>query len=119
KLKVFGNTHQPYFYVILFFFPLTLATCVVGTLMLDMSHNWYDILAGSLLGTITAIAAYRSTYASLFDYRTNHIPTPRIYGRRTGWKTGLKLADPQELGAFSKMQYLRHGGWGQKGQAWV
>src|SRR5690606_25395559 len=35
KLKVFGNTHQPYFYVILFFFPLTLATCVVGTLMLD------------------------------------------------------------------------------------
>lgn len=119
KLKIFGNTHPPYFFLILFLFPLTLATCVVGTLMLDMSHNWYDILAGSLLGTFTAFVAYRATYASVWDYRTNHIPTPRVLGRKNGWKTGLRSADHHEVGAFSKMQYLRHGGWGQKGQAWV
>lgn len=87
--------------------------------MLDMSHNWYDILAGAILGTMTALAAYRATYASVWDYRTNHIPTPRIVGRKTGWKTGLRHADHGENGSFAKMQYLRHGGWGQRGQAWI
>ena len=37
----------------------------------------YDILAGAIIGTVMALSAYRMVYASLFDFRFNHIPLAR------------------------------------------
>ncbi|KAH0544647.1 hypothetical protein FGG08_001152, partial [Glutinoglossum americanum] len=39
-------------------------------------HHPTDILFGALIGSICALVAYRSSYASLLDYRYNHIPLP-------------------------------------------
>lgn len=113
KLKVFSNVHQPWVFLLFFWFPILAATCAVGTLMLDMSHNWYDILAGAILGIAVAASSYRATYASLFDYRINHIPLPRVIGRKRGRLEGVNLARPEEVAGFSKMVGIRWGGWGQ------
>lgn len=41
------------------------------------SHHWYDVLAGAVIGATGAFASYRMSYASIWDYRFNHIPLPR------------------------------------------
>lgn len=76
-LKVFSNYHPGYWKFLLFVLPLCAATLMVGALSLDMSHNWYDIVVGSLIGVGTAIGGYRMVFASIFDYRYNHIPLKR------------------------------------------
>jgi hypothetical protein len=43
----------------------------------DSVHNWYDVLFGAVIGTCTSIVAFRQTFASLFDYRFNHLLLPR------------------------------------------
>jgi len=51
-------------------FPLVLATTTCGSLSLDESHNWYDILVGASIGVISALAAYRTRYAAIWDFRS-------------------------------------------------
>src|SRR5258708_6542540 len=73
-------------------FPLMFASIICGSLSLDESHNWYDILAGATIGILCALAAYRTRYAAIWDFRSvydivvdyksdnhsfNHIPLPR------------------------------------------
>jgi len=49
--------------------------CVLSlTRLVDYTHNWYDILAGAVIGIFFAFACYRSYYRSIFDSRYNHIP---------------------------------------------
>jgi len=50
-------------------FPLVFATTTCGSLSLDESHNWYDILAGAIIGILSALAAYRTRYAAIWDFR--------------------------------------------------
>lgn len=37
----------------------------------------YDVLAGAIIGTATALVAFRQTFASVWDFRFNHTPLPR------------------------------------------
>lgn len=63
--------------LILIWVPVLGAILIGGSLTIDASHNWYDVLAGGILGTLMAFSAYRTVYASIWDWRFNHIPLRR------------------------------------------
>lgn len=42
--------------------------------LLTALADWWDIIAGALIGTMMALSAYRMVYASIWNYRYNHIP---------------------------------------------
>ncbi|OTB05357.1 hypothetical protein M426DRAFT_29770, partial [Hypoxylon sp. CI-4A] len=77
KLKVFANYHPSMWKLLLLYSPILGSVLLCGSLSLDNSHNWYDILAGAIIGIMFAFSAYRMTYASIWDWRVNHIPLNR------------------------------------------
>ncbi|KAI1506258.1 acid phosphatase/Vanadium-dependent haloperoxidase [Biscogniauxia marginata] len=107
KLKVFANHHSPMWKLVLLYCPILGAVLVCGCLTIDQSHNWYDILAGAIIGIVFAFSAYRMVYASIFDWRFNHIPLNRcspfagfdeyenydrrdlVWTGRAGWRDGV------------------------------
>jgi diacylglycerol diphosphate phosphatase/phosphatidate phosphatase len=44
-------------------------------------HHVLDIVFGMIIGLSLGIAAYRSSYAAIFDFRYNHIPLPPFAAR--------------------------------------
>ncbi|PWW80112.1 acid phosphatase/Vanadium-dependent haloperoxidase [Tuber magnatum] len=105
-LKIFSNYHPSYWKLLLFVTPMLAATLIVGSLSLDMSHNWYDIVVGSVMGVAMAILSYRMCFAAVWDFRFNHIPLardPRIPG------FGYSM---EELEDWSGGCATRRGGWG-------
>lgn len=84
KLKVFSNYHPAMWKLIITYAPILGAILVGGALTIDEFHNWWDILAGAIIGTIMAFSSYRMVYASIWDFRFNHIPlnrnVPFMYG---------------------------------------
>lgn len=40
-------------------------------------HNWYDVVVGGIIGSACALIAFRQTFASVFDFRFNHLLLPR------------------------------------------
>lgn len=68
--------------------PLLAAVMIACSLTIDAAHNWYDIVGGSIIGTVMAVASYRSTYAAVLDWRYNHLPLrekePFGYGSEEG-----------------------------------
>jgi diacylglycerol diphosphate phosphatase/phosphatidate phosphatase len=105
KLKVFSNHHPAFWKLIVLYAPLLGATLITGSLTIDEFHNWYDCLAGAVIGSVFAISAYRMLYASVWDFRFNHIPltrhTPFSYG-----------AGPAGAGGFESAVFTRKAGWG-------
>ena len=105
KLKVFSNHHPAFWKLLALYAPLLGAFLITGALTIDEFHNWYDCLAGAVIGSVMATSAYRMVYASIFDFRVNHIPltrhTPFAYG------AGAKGA-----GGFESAVFTRAGGWG-------
>ncbi|CAD6444516.1 2f5a4c19-cbae-4962-b20a-14172f85d918 [Sclerotinia trifoliorum] len=77
KLKVWSNYHPAMWKLIVTYAPILGATLIAGALTIDEYHNWYDCLAGAIIGTVMAFSAYRMVYASIWDWRTNHIPLNR------------------------------------------
>ncbi|ETS79532.1 hypothetical protein PFICI_09385 [Pestalotiopsis fici W106-1] len=77
KLKVFSNYQPAMWKLVLIFVPILVATLVGGSLSVDNSHNWYDIVAGAIIGIVFGFASYRIMYAAIWDYRINHIPLNR------------------------------------------
>ncbi|KAI0131214.1 acid phosphatase/Vanadium-dependent haloperoxidase [Daldinia grandis] len=104
KLKVFANYHPSMWKLVLVYCPILGAALVCGSLTVDGSHNWYDILAGATIGTVLAVSSYRTVYASVWDWRINHIPLTRgtafvpltsdwessdlVFTKRAGWRKG-------------------------------
>ena len=107
KLKVWSNYHPAYWKLIATYAPILGATLIGGSLSIDEFHNWYDILAGAIIGTTMAFSAYRMVYASVWDFRFNHIPLSRnepfMYGAggSYGGFTG-----------FHDAVFTRKAGWG-------
>ncbi|KAL6876198.1 phosphatidic acid phosphatase type 2/haloperoxidase [Trichoderma longibrachiatum] len=103
KLKVFANYHPAMWKLIAVWAPVLGATLIGGALTIDEFHNWYDVFAGAVIGTVMAFSAYRMLYASIWDWRFNHIPLNRgvafpyaagngdlfdsTFTRRVGWGT--------------------------------
>ena len=92
KLKVWAD-HKPAFWKLsLTFVPMLAAVLIAGSLTIDAAHNWYDILGGGFIGTIMAFASYRSTYASVWDWRFNHLPLQETESFRYGFDGDLDYA---------------------------
>ncbi|KAG6040798.1 hypothetical protein E4U41_007015 [Claviceps citrina] len=77
KLKLFSNYHPAMWKLALVYAPVLGATLIGGALTIDEYHNWYDVVAGAIIGTVMAFSAYRMVYAAVFDWRYNHIPLNR------------------------------------------
>ncbi|KAJ4376434.1 hypothetical protein N0V83_001718 [Neocucurbitaria cava] len=112
KLKVFANYHPAMWKLIVIYAPLLGACLIGGALTIDEYHNWYDILAGAFIGTMMAFSAYRMVYASVWDFRFNHIPllrhSPFVYG-----------AGPSSFDGFHDTLFTRKAGWGtHEGASW-
>lgn len=77
KLKLWGDFYPRTWKLFVVFSPILAATVLSLTRLLDYTHQWYDILAGSLIGIMFAFAAYRMHYCSIFDPENNHTLLPR------------------------------------------
>lgn len=100
KLKVFSNYHPAMWKLIAIYAPILGAVLIGGALTIDEFHNWYDILAGAIIGTMMAFSAYRMTYAAIWDWRINHIPLNR--------GTPFDFGNPELMNAT----FTRKVGWG-------
>ncbi|KAF2485553.1 phosphatidic acid phosphatase type 2/haloperoxidase [Neohortaea acidophila] len=103
KLKVWSNYHPAYWKLIVTYMPILAAVLIGGSLSIDEYHNWWDILAGAVIGTVMAFSAYRMVYASVWDFRFNHIPLVRhvTFTHGGGGFDG-----------FSDAMWTRQAGWG-------
>lgn len=112
KLKVFSNYHPAYWKLIVTYAPILAATLIGGALTIDEYHNWYDVVAGAVVGTVMAFSAFRVVYASVWDFRFNHIPlvrhVPFTYGD-----------GPAGFDGFRAAMWTRQAGWGSlDGSGW-
>ncbi|KAI0508941.1 phosphatidic acid phosphatase type 2/haloperoxidase [Xylaria bambusicola] len=103
KLKVFSNYHAAMWKMIMIYIPILGAVLIAGALTIDEYHNWYDVVAGAIIGTVMAFSSYRMCYAAIWDWRFNHVPLNRsqacrythdgelmdaMWTRKAGWGTG-------------------------------
>jgi diacylglycerol diphosphate phosphatase/phosphatidate phosphatase len=112
KLKVFANYHPAMWKLIAIYAPLLGACLIGGALTIDEYHNWYDVFAGAVIGTMMAFSSYRMVYASVWDFRFNHIPllrhAPFVYG-----------AGASSFDGFHDTVFTRKAGWGTlEGSSW-
>ena len=105
KLKVFSNYHPAYWKLIVTYMPILGAVLIGGALTIDEFHNWYDVFAGAVIGTVMAFSAYRMVYASVWDFRFNHVPL--IRGLPFGYAGNGAAID-----AFRGAMWTRQAGWG-------
>jgi len=77
KLKLWSNYHPAMWKLIATFAPILGAVLIAGALTIDEYHNWYDCLAGAIIGTMFAFSSYRMVYCAIWDWRVNHIPLNR------------------------------------------
>lgn len=54
-------------------------------------HHPHEVFAGMVIGSTLAFLVYRSAYASVFDFRYNHIPLPP-FGARSQFSYTLGVA---------------------------
>ncbi len=83
-----------------------------------IDHNWYDVLGGAVIGICTALVAFRQTFASVFDFRFNHMLLPRatsLFLRKpmSSTKPYFSYNMPQEY-TGAGLPFTREGGWGQE-----
>ncbi|TVY24699.1 Lipid phosphate phosphatase [Lachnellula hyalina] len=118
KLKLWSNYHPDFWKLIAIWAPILGATLIAGALTIDEYHNWYDCLAGAIIGTVMALSAYRMVYASIWDWRTNHIPLNRavpfngarpelehsVFTRQAGWGDASKHAGGENQAAGHGLQ---------------
>ena len=102
KLKVFSNYHPAMWKLIAIYAPVLAACLIGGALTVDEYHNWYDVFAGAVIGTVMAFSAYRMTYASIWDWRFNHIPLNR----------GVPFTFAMEGAELANAVFTRRAGWG-------
>lgn len=105
KLKVFSNHHPAFWKLIVTYAPVLGACLIGGALTIDEYHNWYDVFAGAVIGSVFAISSYRMVYASVWDFRFNHIPLTR----HTPFSYGAGAAG---AGGFESAVFTRQAGWG-------
>lgn len=104
KLKVFSNYHPAMWKLIVIYAPILGAVLIGGALTIDEFHNWYDVVAGAIIGTVMAFSGYRMTYAAVWDWRFNHIPLNR----------GVAFPYVAGNGDLFGATFTRRAGWGSE-----
>ncbi|KAF9009373.1 acid phosphatase/Vanadium-dependent haloperoxidase [Cyathus striatus] len=122
QLKVMSAHNPAYWKMIMMFAPLLGATLISGALTIDEFHNWYDVVAGAIIGICTALVAFRQTFAAIFDFRFNHLLLPRatslfhrvpfVLGRGRG---PYYTYQPAQEFTSQDLPFTREGGWGYGG----
>ena len=105
KLKVWSNYHPAYWKLIVTYMPILGAVLIGGALTIDEFHNWWDVFAGAVIGTTMALSSYRMVYASVWDFRCNHVPLMRNVSFTYG-------ASADGFDAFHSAYWTRQAGWG-------
>jgi membrane-associated phospholipid phosphatase len=105
KLKVWANFQASFYWLALLLAPLLGAVLMAACLTVDQAHNWYDIVAGSAIGTMTSFMVYRVCYAAVWDWRYNHIPLRK--NRVFDYAAAAALTPQKGL-------LIRKWGWGKK-----
>ncbi|KAG0381252.1 hypothetical protein BGX24_000023 [Mortierella sp. AD032] len=67
KLKVFSNYHPAMWKLVVIYAPVLGAVLIAGALTIDNFHNWYDVVAGAVIGSVMAFSSYRMTKAGWGD----------------------------------------------------
>jgi len=106
KLKVWSNHRASFYWLALIMAPLLGAVLMACALSINQNHHWYDILAGSVIGTVMAFASYRICYAAIFDWRYNHIPLRR--------DRVFEYASELASDRFERAVFVRKLGWGRR-----
>jgi diacylglycerol diphosphate phosphatase/phosphatidate phosphatase len=120
QLKVMSAHSPAYWKMVVFFMPLLAATLIAGALTIDQFHHWWDVGFGSIIGTACALVAFRMTFASIWDFRFNHLLLPRTTSlfQRTPLQGGVapffSYAPGLDMGS-SNLPVTREGGWGWSG----
>ncbi|OLN97708.1 PA-phosphatase related-family protein-like protein 2 [Colletotrichum chlorophyti] len=104
KLKVWADYRPALWKIALTFAPLLGAMLIACSLTIDQAHNWYDIVVGSVIGTIVAFGSYRGCYAAVWDWRFNHLPLERH---------DQFVYSPEDASDYRRLVFSRSGGWGQ------
>lgn len=104
KLKVWADYRPALWKIALTFAPLLGALLIACSLTIDQAHNWYDIVAGSIIGTAVAFGSYRGCYAAVWDWRFNHLPLKRH---------DQFVYFPEDGTDYRYLVFTRSGGWGQ------
>ncbi|KIY69591.1 acid phosphatase/Vanadium-dependent haloperoxidase [Cylindrobasidium torrendii FP15055 ss-10] len=115
QLKVMSEHNPAYWKMIATFAPLLGATLISGALTIDEFHNWYDVVAGAIIGICCATVAFRQTFAAVLDFRFNHILLPRassVFLRHStsGLALSFGYALPAEISRLD-MPFTREGAW--------
>lgn len=99
--------------------------------MIITVHNWYDVVAGAIIGTCTALVAFRQTFAAIFDFRFNHLLLPRttsLFHRKNPLPSNGEgeqgpgaffTYQPHQEHTFANLPFTREGGWGQGLEAYA
>ncbi|KAK3983885.1 phosphatidic acid phosphatase type 2/haloperoxidase [Cladorrhinum sp. PSN332] len=106
KLKVWSNFQASFYWLAALLAPLLGATLLAACLTVDQAHNWYDIVAGAAIGTMTSFMAYRICYAAVWDWRYNHIPLTRD-----------RVFDYAAAEVRDRATFVRKLGWGRRKRA--
>jgi len=106
KLKVWSNFQASFYWLVALLAPLLGATLQAACLTIDQVHNWYDIVAGAAIGTLTSFMAYRICYAAVWDWRYNHIPLTRD-----------QVFDYAAAEVRDRATFVRKLGWGKRRRA--
>ena len=107
KLKVWSNYRPQFWKLVGIHLPLLGALLIVAAMVLDGSHHWYDCVIGAMIGTMVAFSSYRTMYASIFDFRFNHVPLLR----HVAFGYGMGHAG---AGGFDRAVWSRRVGWGSE-----
>ncbi|KAK0741507.1 phosphatidic acid phosphatase type 2/haloperoxidase [Schizothecium vesticola] len=106
KLKVWSNHRTSFYWLALIMAPLLGAVLLAGALSIHQDHHWYDILVGSVIGSVMAFASYRICYAAIFDWRYNHIPLRR--------DRVFEYASELASDRMERAVFVRKLGWGRR-----
>lgn len=119
QLKLLSSHNPAYWKMLLFMGPILGAILIALVMTMDGFHHWYDVTVGGLIGTACAFVAFRMTFASVWDFRFNHILLPRtssLFLRRP-----LEGAGPLTFnyapGVSGQWPVTREAGWGEMNEA--
>lgn len=105
KLKIWSNYQPRYWKIVLAYIPILGAVLIAGNLVITYNHHWYDCVAGAIIGIVFALSCYRAVYASIWDFRFNHIPLNRHVRFRYA-------PDDEGFASFHDSMWTRKAQWG-------
>eukprot|EP01087_Luapelamoeba_hula_P017078 TRINITY_DN5351_c0_g1_i1.p1 TRINITY_DN5351_c0_g1~~TRINITY_DN5351_c0_g1_i1.p1 ORF type:complete len:348 (+),score=62.01 TRINITY_DN5351_c0_g1_i1:232-1275(+) len=76
KLKFLSDRRAQLWKMVVVLAPVLGASLLSLVRLLDYSHQWWDILSGTVIGVCVSVLVYRSQYCAVLDYRYNHLPLP-------------------------------------------